>query len=128
MKYVETCLMFIGEQAGNAEEAINFYTSLFTNSDIVDLDRYGPGEHEPEGSIRAGRFTLGGVGCRAMDSHLDYRFAFNPAFSVIVECDSLEELETAYATLSDGGKELMPLGGYGFSTKFSRTEDRYGVS
>ena len=128
MKYVETCLMFIGEQAGKAEEAINLYTSLFADSAIVDLDRYGPGEHEPEGSIRVGRFTLGGVGYRAMDSHLDHKFAFTPAFSVFVECESLEELETAYATLSDGGKELMPLGDYGFSTKFGWTEDRYGVS
>jgi len=75
-----------------------------------------------------GRFTLGGAGYRATDSRLDHKFAFTPAVSVFVECESLEELEKAYATLSDGGTELMPLGDYGFSTKFGWTEDLYGVS
>ncbi|BCB07071.1 hypothetical protein HHSLTHF2_09610 [Vreelandella venusta] len=48
MKSITTSLMFVGEQAGKAEEAISFYTSLFPSSEIIDLQRYEAGEHEPE--------------------------------------------------------------------------------
>lgn len=49
MKSIKTSLMFVGLQAGKAEEAIKFYTSLFPGSEIIDLQRYEAGEHEPEG-------------------------------------------------------------------------------
>ncbi len=50
MKSVTTFLLFVGEQSGKAEEAINFYTSLFDDSQIINIDYYGAEEHEPEGS------------------------------------------------------------------------------
>ncbi|AZT85655.1 hypothetical protein EHN06_20035 [Marinobacter sp. NP-4(2019)] len=46
MKSIKTSLMFVGKQAGKAEEAIKFYTSLFPGSEIIDLQRYEAGEHE----------------------------------------------------------------------------------
>lgn len=48
MKSIATFLMFAGGQAGKAEEAITFYTSLFINSKIVSIERYGADENEPE--------------------------------------------------------------------------------
>ena len=57
MKSITTSLLFVGEQAGKAEEAIRFYTSLFPGSQIIDMQRYGAGEHEPQGSTKIARFT-----------------------------------------------------------------------
>ena len=55
-------------------------------------------------------------------------FTFTPAFSLFVDCESEAVLRQIHAALSDGGKELMPLGDYGFSREFAWVEDRFGVS
>ncbi len=120
--------MFVGEQAGKAEEAITFYTSLFRNSKIVSIERYGADEHEPEGSVKVAKFTLNGVEHRAIDSHLEHQFTFTPAISLFVECESMAELKEVHQALTDQGSELMPLDDYGFSKQFSWVSDRYGVS
>src|SRR5438067_10982594 len=52
MRSLSPFLMFCGDQHGNAEEAIQLYTSLFEGSRVVSIDRYGPGESEPEGTVR----------------------------------------------------------------------------
>ena len=119
--------MFVGEQAGKAEEAINFYTSLFDNSKILSVERYGAGESEPEGSVKIARFTLNGVEHMAIDS-TPHDFTFTPSISLYVECASPNEIETTYQALLDGGKALMPLDNYGFSEKFGWVSDKYGVS
>ncbi|WP_249322272.1 VOC family protein [Halomonas sp. PGE1] len=67
MKSITTSLMFVGEQAGKAEEAIRFYTSLFPDSQITDIQRYGAGEYEPEGSTKMARFTINGTELMALD-------------------------------------------------------------
>lgn len=128
MKSITTSLMFVGEQAGKAEEAIKFYTSLFPRSQITDIQRYGAGEHEPEGSTKMARFTITGTEFMALDSHLDHQFNFTPSMSLYVECESPSEIVEAFRTLADGGSELMPLDNYGFSQKFGWLKDRYGVS
>lgn len=128
MKSITTSLMFVGEQAGKAEEAIKLYTSVFPNSRIIDIQRYQAGEHEPEGSIKVARFTINGTELMALDSHLDHKFSFTPSMSLYVECDSVSEIEEAFRVLMEGGTELMPLGDYGFSRKFGWLNDRYGVS
>ena len=66
MKRVNPFLMFSGQQHGKAAEAIDFYTSLFDGSEILFMERYGPGESEPEGSVRTARFALNGT-----DNHGD---------------------------------------------------------
>ncbi len=128
MKSIKTFLMFVGDQAGKAEEAITFYTSLFDNSRILHIERYGAGESEPAGSVRVARFTLNGVEFMAMDSALNHQFTFTPSVSLFVECAQLEEVESTYQALSDGGQVLMPLDNYGFSEKFGWVSDKYGVS
>ncbi|MGM0825295.1 MAG: VOC family protein [Pseudomonadota bacterium] len=128
MKSITTSLMFVGDQAGKAEEAIEFYISLFPDSTIIDIQRYEAGEHEPEGSVRVARFSINGTEFTALDSHLDHKFAFTPSMSLCVECESMSEIEGVFRALAEGGSALMPLDNYGFSQKFGWLNDRYGVS
>jgi predicted 3-demethylubiquinone-9 3-methyltransferase (glyoxalase superfamily) len=128
MKSVTTFLMFAREQHGKAEEAMRFYTTLFDGSQILSIERYGASESEPEGTVKAAVFSLNGREFMAMDSARPHPFTFTPAISLYVECDSLAELERAYKGLLEGGTALMPLGDYGFSTRFGWVEDRFGVS
>ena len=129
MQSIETCLMFTGEQVGKAEEAIRLYTSLFENSEILDIT-YDP--NTPKGSetphILISTFTINHVKFRAMDNSYEHKFNFTPAVSLFVECESLEELEKVHDVLAEGGKILMPLDNYGFSQKFCWLDDKYGVS
>ncbi|WP_386077984.1 VOC family protein [Vreelandella sp. F11] len=128
MKSITTSLMFVGEQAGKAEEAIKFYTSLFPGSEVLDIQRFQAGENEPEGSTKMARFTINGTEFLALDSHLDHQFTFTPSMSLYVECESTSEIEKAFHALAEGGAELMPLDNYGFSKQFGWLKDRYGVS
>ena len=128
MKSITTFLMFVGDQTGKAEEAITFYTSLFDNSEILNVEHYGVDENEPAGTVKLARFTLNGVEHMAMDSALNHEFTFTPSVSLYVECDSLEEIEAVYKTLLEDGKALMPLDNYGFSQMFGWVSDKYGFS
>jgi predicted 3-demethylubiquinone-9 3-methyltransferase (glyoxalase superfamily) len=62
--------MFVREQHGKAEEAINLYVSLFKNSKIIKIERSGAGESEPEGTVKHATFSLNGQEFMALDSAL----------------------------------------------------------
>jgi len=113
---------------GSAEKAMNFYVSLFKGSKIVHVERYGPGQQGAEGTVIIADFTLAGHELRCIDSPVKHGFTFTPSISLFVECESEEELDHAFQQLSEGGGVLMPLGNYGFSTKFGWVNDRFGVS
>jgi predicted 3-demethylubiquinone-9 3-methyltransferase (glyoxalase superfamily) len=113
---------------GKAEEAMNFYVSLFPRSEIIDIVRYGPGEAGPEGSVMKATFSVAGQQVMCIDSITKHEFTFTPAFSLFVECESEAEIRRLSTALSEGGLELMPLGAYGFSRQFAWVNDRYGVS
>jgi len=113
---------------GVAEEAMGFYVSLFRGSEIQRVERYGPGEQGAEGTVKQATFTLAGRDFMCIDSPVKHAFTFTPSISLFVECESESELESAFSRLSDGGGVLMPLGNYGFSTKFGWLNDRFGVS
>lgn len=126
---MRTCLMFVGEQYGRAEEAMNLYTSLFDDARIISVERYGPDEGgEREGLVKTAVFTLDGEELMALESGLDHRFTFTPAMSLFVTCRSGAEIERLAAVLGEGGQPLMPLGEYGFSERFAWLQDRFGVS
>jgi len=99
--------MFVGEQCGKAEAAINFYTSVFNNAKIGDIDRYGKGEEpDKEGTIKHAAFTLENQEFAAMDSALKHDFTFNEAISFMVECKTQEEIDYYWEKLSAyGGQE-----------------------
>ena len=125
---ISTFLMFHGEQHGKAEDAMKLYTSVFANSAILSVNRWGPGEPGTPGFVKIARFSINGVQFMASDSAVDHNFSFTPSISMFVECESDAELQAAFDALSDGGMALMPLDNYGFSTRFGWLQDRYGVS
>ena len=94
-------LMFTGKQAGRCEDAIRFYTSVFRNAGERGINRYGNGEEpDQEGTVRFGQFQLEGQQFAAMDSAHPHDFAFNEAISLMVHCDSQEEIDYYWARLS----------------------------
>ncbi|MEU4514231.1 VOC family protein [Nonomuraea wenchangensis] len=120
-----TFLMF---QNGDAEEAMTFYISLFDDAKVVHVERFAAGEPGPEGKIKHATFTLAGQEYMCIDSGPQHAFTFTPSISIYVACDTEEEIDRLYAALAEGGGQLMPLGSYGFSTKFGWVNDRFGVS
>src|SRR5687768_8605627 len=124
MQKVTTFLMF----EGKAEEAMNFYISLFNESGIVSITRYGPNEPGKEGSVMHAVFKLKGQEFMCIDSYVKHAFSFTPAMSFYISCESEEEIESLFEKISSGGQVLMPLGAYPFSKKFGWASDRFGVT
>ncbi|WP_202914561.1 VOC family protein [Paenibacillus antri] len=121
---ISTFLMFTGQ----AEEAMNYYVSLFDDSEIRAVHRFGPNEAGPEGSVMHATFALKGQTFMCIDSVAQHAFTFTPSISLFVECDSEAEIDRLYASLTDGGAALMPLSPTPVSAKFGWVQDRYGVS
>jgi predicted 3-demethylubiquinone-9 3-methyltransferase (glyoxalase superfamily) len=94
-------LMFVGEVCGRAEEAVNLYTSVFPDSKVGHVVRYAEGEEpDKEGTIRHAGFTLAGQEFAAMDSAREHRFGFNEAVSFMVGCDTQDEIDYYWDSLS----------------------------
>jgi predicted 3-demethylubiquinone-9 3-methyltransferase (glyoxalase superfamily) len=94
-------LMFVGEVCGRAEEAIDLYTSVFPYSKVGHVLRYAKGEEpDQEGTIKHAGFTLAGQEFAAMDSARDHEFGFNEAISFMVSCDTQEEIDYYWDSLS----------------------------
>lgn len=98
-----------------AEEAARFYTSVFKNSKIVDVTRYGPGMPLPEGSVMTVDFELDGQQFTALNGGPE--FQFTEAISFVVHCKSQEEVDHYWEKLTEGGEEQM----------CGWLKDRYGV-
>ncbi|RLL48332.1 VOC family protein [Oceanobacillus piezotolerans] len=125
MSKVTPFLMF---QDGNAEEAMNYYTSLIEDSEIKSIVRYGADEAGEEGTVMQAVFSLKGQEFMCIDSNVKHEFSFTPSFSIYVTCDKEDEMDYLYQKLQDGGAALMPIGDYGFSKKFGWLVDRFGIS
>lgn len=101
-------LLFVGEQSGRAEEAMNLYTSLFEDAAVGDITRYGPEHGVDEGNIAHATFTLAGQQFSAADSSLNHEFGFSEATSLFVRCADQEEVDHFwYKLIADGGEESM---------------------
>jgi predicted 3-demethylubiquinone-9 3-methyltransferase (glyoxalase superfamily) len=111
-------LMFTGSQAGKAEEAMGFYTSVFPNGEIVDLNRYEEGEPDITGTIKHGRFKINGQPFAAMDSSFMHGFGFSEGISLVITCDTQAEIDYFWNSLTEGGEESM----------CGWLKDRFGVS
>jgi predicted 3-demethylubiquinone-9 3-methyltransferase (glyoxalase superfamily) len=124
MHKITPFLMFTGQ----AEEAINFYMSIFEQSEIVNITRYGPNQTGAEGTVMLATFKLKGQEFMCIDSNIEHDFTFTPALSLYVNCATEAELETLFEKLSSGGQVLMPLDRYPFSAKYAWISDKFGVS
>ncbi|PJE95353.1 hypothetical protein CUT44_24020 [Streptomyces carminius] len=111
-KKITTCLWF----DGRAEEAAEFYTSLFPDSRITGVERYteaGPGE---PGSAALVTFELGGQRFSALNGGPE--FTFSEAVSLSVDCADQREVDELWARLTEGGEE----------SQCGWLKDRYGLS
>jgi predicted 3-demethylubiquinone-9 3-methyltransferase (glyoxalase superfamily) len=99
--FITPSLMFVGKVCGKAEEAINFYISVFKNSKRGITARY-PRDMEPdkEGTLMFADFMIENQWFAAMDSARDHNFAFNEAISLLVNCDTQEEIDFYWEKLS----------------------------
>ena len=111
-------LMFTEAQKGRAEEAIHFYTSIFEPSSVVGILRYGASDGDVEGTVKHAQFNLGGNVFMSMDSSLSHGFSFNEGISLVVECDTQEEIDFYWNRLTEGGAE----------SQCGWLKDKYGVS
>jgi predicted 3-demethylubiquinone-9 3-methyltransferase (glyoxalase superfamily) len=86
----------------NAEEAINFYTSIFKNSKIGRVTRYGDAGPGPKGTVMSATFQLEGQEFMALNG--GPHFKLTPAISLFVDCKTQEEVDDLWERLSAGGK------------------------
>jgi predicted 3-demethylubiquinone-9 3-methyltransferase (glyoxalase superfamily) len=112
MQKITPCLWFDTE----GEEAASFYTSVFPNSRIVDVARYGSAGPRPEGTVMTVSFELDGQAFVALNGGPE--FTFNEAISFQLSCETQDEVDAFWSTLSEGGEE-GPCGWL---------KDRFGVS
>jgi predicted 3-demethylubiquinone-9 3-methyltransferase (glyoxalase superfamily) len=101
---------------GNAEEAMNFYVSVFKNSKVVSVRRYGDAGPGPKGTVMTATFQIEGQEFYALNGGPVYKFS--PAISFFVDCKSQQEVDVLYDKLSAGG-EKEPCGWL---------RDKYGIS
>lgn len=130
-----TFLTFVGDQCGKAKEAIDFYTSIFPNSELKSTIYYAKGEAggTPE-LIKFGLFTLNGMEYMVSESNFKHAWSFSPAVSIFIESSDEKELLGYFEKLSvNGGMVMVPFdsyetGDYGFGKKFGWCQDVYGVN
>lgn len=112
-------LMFTGANAGKAEEAMNFYTSVFKDTAINTINRYtADNAPEIEGTVMYADFTLEGQAFAAMDSAQAHNFTFTEAVSFLVNCTTQDEIDNYWDKLS-----AVPE-----SEQCGWLKDKYGVS
>ncbi len=111
-------IMFFGNQYGKAEEAMNFYISLFKQSNVINIEYYGVRENESEGKVKRTIFSLAEQEFMAFDTNIDHHFTITPAISFLVNCETQEEINELWERLS---KEGMP-------EQCGWIKDKYGVS
>ena len=90
---------------GRAEEAANFYTSVFKNSKIGTVSRYGEGGPGPKGSVMSATFQLEGQEFIALNGGPQY--SFTPAISFFIHCETQEEVDHYWDKLSEGGRTVQ---------------------
>jgi len=112
MQKIVTFLWFDNQ----AEEAANFYVSLFKNSKITTVRRYGKAGPGPDGSVMSVTFQLEGQEFHALNG--GPHFKFTPAISLFVNCESQEEVDELWDQLSAGGRK----------DRCGWLQDKYGLS
>jgi len=84
-----------------AEEAVDFYTSIFKNSKTISISRYGDAGPGPKGAVMVAKFQIEGQEFMALNG--GPTFTFSPAISFVVNCKTQEEVDELWKKLSEGG-------------------------
>lgn len=124
MTLLYPCLMFRGE----AEQAMHFYVGAFKGAEILELMRYSHGIEGDQHKVSRGIITLHNQTVLCFDSIVDHPFTFTPSTSLVIECESLEELKRLYDYLAVNGEVLMPLDTYQRHQQMVWFNDQFGVS
>ena len=101
---------------GKAEEAMNFYVSIFKNSKVGRITRYGEAGPGPKGTVMSATFQLDGQEFFALNG--GPLFTFTPAISFFVNCETQQEVDELWEKLSEGGRK----------DRCGWLVDKYGVS
>ena len=101
---------------GKAEEAMNFYISIFKNSKVGKVTRYGDAGPGPKGTVMSATFQLEGQEFMALNG--GPQFTFTPAISFFVNCEAQQEVDALWEKLSEGGKK----------ERCGWLKDKYGLS
>jgi predicted 3-demethylubiquinone-9 3-methyltransferase (glyoxalase superfamily) len=101
---------------GSAEEAMNFYVSVFKNSKVVNVRRYGKAGPGKEGSVMTGTFQVEGQEFFVLNGGPQYKFT--PAISLFVNCETQKEVDELWEKLSAGGRK----------DRCGWLQDKYGLS
>ena len=101
---------------GNAEEAMNLYVSIFKNSKVVSVTRYGEAGPGPKGTVMSATFQLEGQQFYALNGGPQYKFT--PAISLFVSCETQKEVDELWNKLSAGGHK----------DRCGWLQDKYGLS
>jgi predicted 3-demethylubiquinone-9 3-methyltransferase (glyoxalase superfamily) len=101
---------------GKAEEAMNFYVSVFKNSRVVSVTRYGEAGPGPKGTVMSATFQLEGEDFYALNG--GPQFTFTPAISLFVNCETQEEVDELWEKLSESGRK----------DRCGWLQDKYGLS
>jgi predicted 3-demethylubiquinone-9 3-methyltransferase (glyoxalase superfamily) len=88
---------------GKAEEAMNFYVSVFKNSKVLGVTRYGDAGPGPRGTVMTANFELNGQEFVALNG--GPQFTFSPAISFVAHCETQQEVDDLWRQLSEGGRE-----------------------
>jgi predicted 3-demethylubiquinone-9 3-methyltransferase (glyoxalase superfamily) len=99
-----------------AEQAMNFYTSIFKNSKIVSVTRYGEAGPGPKGTVMTAKFELNGQEFVALNG--GPQFTFTEAISFVVNCETQQEVDELWEKLSEGGNK----------SRCGWLKDQYGLS
>lgn len=99
-----------------AEEAMNFYVSIFRNSKVLTVNRYGDAGPGPKGTVMTANFLLDGQEFVVLNGGPQYKFT--PAISFVVNCESQQEVDEYWDKLSAGGRE----------DQCAWLQDKFGVS
>ncbi len=100
----------------NAEEAMNFYVSTFKNSKVLNVSRYGEGGPRPSGTVMVAHFQLEGQEFTALNG--GPLFKFTEAISLVVNCETQDEVDYFWERLSEGGEK----------SRCGWLKDKYGLS
>ncbi|CAC6452634.1 3-demethylubiquinone-9 3-methyltransferase [Staphylococcus aureus] len=121
---ITTFLMFNNQ----AEEAVKLYTSLFEDSEIITMTKYGENGPGDPGTVQHSIFTLNGQVFMAIDANSGTELPMNPAISLFVTVKDTIEMERLFNGLKDEGAILMPKTNMPPYREFAWVQDKFGVS
>jgi len=107
MQKFSPTFMFSGDKAGQAKEAVHFYSSVFPKSSITGILNYNDGEGDRTDFVKHAQLLINNYTLMAMDSSGEHGFTFNDAISMVVECETQAEIDHYWNQMtSDGGHEV----------------------